>query len=404
MRHSNLNHAVVSLVIAVVVFEWVQILLAIHWEKALPSNRVENEMKWKRPTVFYHPGPPKMGTTSIQCALSQYQLHLRQDGYLFAGKIPIKFCPPSVTLSQELQNLACLFNLPCQKELQNGHQSGRTRSQQSWTKLQRTIGRLHQKGINIVLSDETHSMFHDQDSFDIMPNLFFSHLFFNWTKHLVVGYRWYWQFWLSSRHEYNRLFTSGGGRLQMQDWGGRQLQSIGDMLLREIATDSYLTPHTHSTLRMYQRYFDKVSILNVHDTGDLVQRFICEILQAKSTCKQYHPAPKYNPSNGAMDAADMDRVVMASTRWINTTKHTRWQVVNKTLNLNDAPRTKMSCPSVSALQRLLHKSLDDEDCLFPNRSGVEHVQQFWATSFCSVDVAATLNGDDWRQFFQHYFS
>ena len=403
MRIRNLNDAFISLIIAVVVFEWVQLVLAIHWETGLPSDRVENNVKWKRPTVVYHPGPPKMGTTSIQCALSQYQFQLRQDGYQFAGKIPIKFCP-SVTLSPELQNLACLVNLPCQKELQNAHQSGRTREHQSWTKLQHSIGRLHQEGINIVLSDETHSMFHDQDSFDMMPSILFSHLFFNWTKHLVVGYRWYWQFWMSSRHEYNRLFTPGGGRLHMQAWGGRQLQSIGDMLLREIATDSLLTPHTLSTLQMYRRYFDKVIILNVHDTDDLVQHFVCDILQAKSTCEEYHPMPKYNPSNGGMDAADIDRLVMTSTQWINTTKNTRWQVVNATMNRPDAPRTKMSCPSARALQRLLHKSLGDESCFFPNRSRTEQVRQFWETSFCSVDVPATLHGHDWRQFFQRYFS
>lgn len=341
-----------------------------------------------------------MGTTSIQCALTQHEYNLRHDGYQFAGKIPIKFCPSAS--SPALQDLGCIVSLSCQKALQNAHQSGKVH--QSWTKLQHYIEQLYQKGINVALSDETHSIFHEQTSYDMMPSLLFSHLFFNWTKHLVVGYRWYWQFWLSSRHEYNRLFTSGGQRRQMQDWDGRRLQSIGDMLRQEISTVSYLTPHTESTLQMYQRYFDSITVLNIHDHEDMVKYFLCEILEAKSTCRAYRPIPRYNPSNNALNAADMDRLVMASKRWINTTKHTRWNVVNTTLSLPEVPIIKTSCPTESELLRLLHKSMDNELRLFPSRTSDEHIRQFWETSFCSLDVAATLHSDEWRKFFQRYFA
>ena len=370
-----------------------------------PADRLLRGVPWKRPTLIYHPGPPKMGTTSIQCALTQYEHHLRHDGYQFAGKIPTKFCPSAPSLA--MQDLECIVSPSCQKELQNASQS-RQGDDRIWTKLQRSIDRLYQKGINVALSDETHSIFHEQISYDGVPSRLFAHLFSNWSKHLIVGYRWYWQFWLSSRHEYNRLFTSGGRRHRMQHWNGRHLQSIGDMLRQEIATDSYLTPHTRSTLQMYQRYFDNITVLNIHDHEDMVQHFLCEILDAKSTCRAYHPIPKYNPSNHdatTMHASDIDRLVMASKRWINTTKHNRWHVVNKTLSLlSDVPRIITSCPSKSDLQRLLKKSLDDEERLFPNRRSDEHVRQFWETNFCSVDVTATLDGDDWRTFFQRYFA
>ena len=225
----------------------------------------------------------------------------------------------------------------------------------------------------------------------------------------MVGYRWYWQFWLSSRREYNRLFTSG--RRQMQTWNGRKLQSVVAMLRDEIATFSYLTPHTQSTVWLYGRYFDKITILNLHEQDDMVRHFLCDILRAQTTCNEYrrNPTSRFNPSTNVV-AADLDRLVMASRRWINTSRYSRWDVVNTTLTIlsHHLPSTQMECPTTNELQRLLQKSLDAEERLFArgddtHRRATEHVQQFWNTNFCSLNVPASLQNDDWRIFFQRHF-
>ena len=329
-----------------------------------------------------------------------------QDGYLFAGKIPTKFCASD--RSPLLKGMDCLVNLTCHHAIQQAYHSGRVHP--FWTALKHKIDRNYQKSNNIVLSDETHSMFHEKATYHSLPHLLFSELFANWTKHLVVGYRWYWQFWLSSRREYNRLFTSG--RRQMQNWNGRKLQSVVAMLRDEISTSSYLTPHTQSTLWLYGRYFDKITILNLHEQDDMVRHFLCDILQAQTTCNEYlrSPTSRFNPSSDAIVAADLDRLVMASQRWINTSRYSRWDVVNTTLTFlsHHLPRTKMECPTTNELQRLLQKSLDAEERLFDRghthrKATTEHVQQFWNTNFCSLDVPASLQNDDWRIFFQNHF-
>lgn len=416
MSKSKRLNDIIALLIVVVIYIWVQNVLTIRWVHTgtrgshEPAGVVSGSTN--KPTIIYHPGPPKMGTTSLQCALTYYQTFLERDGYLFAGKIPTKFCASE--RSPMLKDLDCLVNLTCQHAIRKAHSLGRIHP--SWTTLKHRIDQNYQKANNIILSDETHSMFHEKEAYDALPKLLFSELFSNWTKHLVVGYRWYWQFWLSSRREYNRLFTSG--RRQMRNWDGRKLQSIVTMLRDEIATSSYLTPHTQSTLWLYGRYFDKITILNLHDHQDMVEHFLCDTLVAQTTCKEYLRSPttfRFNPSSNAALAEDMDRLVMASRRWINTSKYSRWDVVNTTLTLLPRqiipnPKMMLECPTTHELQRLLQKSLDAEKRLFSragandHRRSKEHVQQFWKTTFCSLDVVASLQNDDWRTFVLHHFA
>jgi hypothetical protein len=417
-KNRRLNE-IIALLVVVVIYQWVQNAWIIHWVKedprgnSGPAEVVVSESTTK-PTIIYHPGPPKMGTTSLQCALAQYQSFLVQDGYAFAGKIPTKFCPSEG--SRMVKDLDCLVNLTCQHAIRKAHQLGRVHP--FWTTLKHKIDANYPKANNIIFSDETHSMFHEKEAYDTLPHLLFSELFSNWTKHLVVGYRWYWEFWLSSRREYNRLFTSG--RRQMQSWDGRNLQSMVAMLRDEIPTPSYLTPHTQSTLSLYGRYFDKITILNLHEHDDMVKHFLCDILVAPTSCNEYLLRPttfRFNPSSHAAVAADVDRLVMASRRWINTSAYSRWDVVNTTLTLvphHVIPNTKMmlECPTTHELQRLLQKSLDAENHLFSHagsedhrRRKEEHVQQFWKTNFCALNVAALLQNDDyWRIFFQRHFA
>jgi hypothetical protein len=402
--------------------------ITAHQQPELPPSAQSH------PTFIYHPGPPKMGTTSLQCAFSKNQRLLADDGYIFAGKIPQKFCPntllagiPSSSEGEGIQlsrpALECLTNMPCQHAIQKSIRNN-NRTHALVATLTEQLGRIaeHQSLKGLILSDETHSINHGEPSYSDMPHLLMQSLFAaskkNWTKHLVVGYRWYWQYWLSTRQEYNRLFTGAGTKQWMQAWDGRKLQSMVAMLRQEIAagSSSYLRPHTYSVLTMYGKFFDKITILNLHDQkgGDVVQQFLCQILDAPQTCQSCQlSSARFNPATPIL-VADVDRLVMAAANrgLINTTQHGRWSVVNTTLQEHKddlIPRMVTECASKQELNALLQKSLAAEERIFgadPKNSKARssHIEQFWRMSLCSVNVEATLLQDKWQGYFRGRFS
>jgi hypothetical protein len=445
------------LIVVLLVVQWIQNVTIVHSDQKDPSlnhhaghqhlgasgkedQQDQHELppsSQHRPIFIYHPGPPKMGTTSLQCALSANQQLLADDGYIFAGKIPQKFCPYTLLASipsegggriqLSRQALECLTKMPCQHAI---HKSIRTynRTHALVGTLTEQLGRIStQRSLKgLILSDETHSINHGEKSLSGMPRILTQSLFAaskkNWTKHLVVGYRWYWQYWLSTRQEYNRLFTGAGTKQHMQAWDGRQLQSMVVMLRQEIAagSNSYLRPHTQSVLTMYSKFFDKVTILNLHErqgSGDVVQRFMCQILDAPQTCQSYQlvSSAQFNPATPIL-AADVDRLVMAAANrgWINTTQHRRWFVVNTTLQEHEddlIPRMMTECASKQELNALLQKSLVAEKRIFGadhqqkgSNAASSHVEQFWRMSLCSVNVQETLLQDEWQRYFHQRFS
>lgn len=440
------SHTFFLLFIVVLLVQWVQNVTIVYSDQDSSLDHGHKQPKariatshhqllppaaQRRPTFIYHPGPPKMGTTSLQCALSANQQLLANDGYIFAGKIPQKFCPntllagspSSETIQLSREALECLTNLPCQHAIQKSIRNS-NRTHALVATLTEQLGRIseHDSVKGLILSDETHSINHGEPSYSNLPHLLTHDIFAasktNWTKHLVVGYRWYWQYWLSTRQEYNRLFTGAGTKQRMQAWDGRKLQSMVTMLRQEIAagSNSYLRPYTHSVLTMYRKFFDNVTILNLHDQGgggggDVVQQFMCQLLDAPQTCRSYQlSAARFNPATPIL-AADIDRLVMeaANRGWINTTKHGRWFVVNTTLQeLKDDLISQMvsECASKVDLTALLQKSLAAEERVFgANHNGrSSHTEQFWSMSLCSVNVPATLLQDEWQRYFYRRFS
>jgi hypothetical protein len=387
---------------------WIQIL------QAPSSNTSQHALtRSTKPMLIYHPGPPKMGTTSLQCALAELRNSLIIDGYFYAGKFPKKFCFGMA--NHEIKDLDCLFNITCQSISQSLCQKTGC-AFDSLTSLRTKVDALYRERIHIIISDETHSIFHEKISNTGIPPLLFHDIFSNWTKHLVVGYRWYWQFWLSSRGELNGVFKAD--RKRSFSWKDRRLLSLLSMLQEETSTSSLLLPHTSSTLKSYSKYFDQISILSIHNNDDIIQSFLCQILQASYTCENYQPLSEhFNPSNDVMILTDIDRLVMESQHWINTTKNSRTKVVHTLFQMyikqsdlghfflqNQNDNEFLECATPTMKQRLLDKSLEEEKRLFPHVSNREHIQKFLATSFCSLNISFILANEEWRNRMQSLFS
>jgi hypothetical protein len=282
--------------------------------------------------------------------------------------------------------------------------------------LKSQVDVLYRNKLNIIISDETHSIFHEKRPHYGIPQSLFLDVFSNWTKHLIVGYRWYWQYWLSSRGELNGVFKPG--RSRSFEWKDRRLQSLLNMLREETSTSSLLSPHTGTTLNLYSQYFDQISILSLHENDDIIQSFICDVLRASYTCKNYRPlSVHYNPSKEVMLLADIDRLVMESRHWINTTKYSRTEVVQSLFRIyinkremrrfflqNQNNNDFVECATHNMKQRLLDKSLEEEKRIFPHSVALEHIQQFWRTSFCSLNISLILANAGWRNRMQTLFS
>lgn len=91
-----------------------QSLLLLDSNVDLNTNNVHNNTSstlssssTNKRTLFLHVGPPKTGSTTLQCTLESYRLQLKQDNISYIGRP--ENCPPSVVIGRNIQHEFNIF-------------------------------------------------------------------------------------------------------------------------------------------------------------------------------------------------------------------------------------------------------------------------------------------------------
>lgn len=287
-------------------------------ESVTPSlNAKREEEEEKRnfsirhlPRFFLHIGPHKSATTSIQCALYEYNstgILWQEDFIYFLGKVDYNFCniqhqQRQVQKDDRIQKIdTCMKDTNgCWKELTDG-----------WDRLrQQTTTVTTTKSFDLIISKESLSdwisPYHSQDEF---RDWFWTNLrsaLMGWNVTILLTYRNYHE-WLPSafvQDAYHMRIQS-----KNQHWPDALPESFPEALPAILGGQRHapypylddiipsLTGHNTSAANTSTSspsfIFPKdwnIQILNLHDSkpyDDIVQKLICDVLRAQATCRIY---------------------------------------------------------------------------------------------------------------------
>jgi hypothetical protein len=234
-----------------------------------------------KPYFILHVGPPKTATTTLQCGLEELSEELAQkDSYYYVGKL----CPGSSRKKD---------TNPSTNTTLNGHHLMMTLLQgkntsRGYKDLQSKMEWHLRQGNNMILSLEAMSS-HLKDRTKVWR--VFLPLFQGWRVRIVVGYRHYFD-WIPSMYfqnhagpKYKRWSHEKNGQVQpsFYDYLDQHLETWDK---RKDASDfSYdadvWSLGQHLTLASFQKFakhFEDVMIFNLHQQGDPVTNFVCQML------------------------------------------------------------------------------------------------------------------------------
>ena len=273
----------------------------------------------------------------------------------------------------------------------------------------------------VILSDEVFgNMWLDPEIYETIRDTVSD----EWQVTVVVGYRRFFEWILSSKFQRDRTDrTSAGGKERWPSEGGRALLPIfPDTLENDQWRQWY---HYSDTILGAVRQTFPVRMINLHATDDasVLTQFLCDILDnadfacARSRERDVLEQTKLNTQeDSAVPSLYYDALATAAAEmgWIDEDAHSRQQLRNairlyqeetRGLTSDDLPEL---CPSSSELESLYERSLEFERLYIPSLlTEPAHREAFEAkiadNSYCWVDAATVLMDPQWKQFF-HQFS
>jgi hypothetical protein len=283
----------------------------------------------------------------------------------------------------------------------------------------------HDSNRTVILSDEAFgNMWTDPAHFRAIHQTLAAH----WTVTVVVGYRHFYEWILSSKYQRDRTDRiSNQGKVQ---WPGPG-PAGGRALLP-------LFPDTLSNWRQWFHYTDTlvfdakqglldVRILDLHATtnSSILTQFLCAAnLHEDCATSQQVDMQKSGAPMTVMNAQanttvpslyyDAVATMAAEQNLVNTSVHGRSHVREAVRAFHEdtnglAPdNLVLHCPSPSELTKLLEYSLQMEQAFFVVANQQAHIDGFWAkanaNAFCWVNATAVLNSQRWRDFFaENYY-
>lgn len=366
--------------------------------KPLPSRNGPGE-DIKRPFLTLHIGPQKTGSSTLQSAWSILSAELDQDSYTFRH-----VCP-------EERDFICDV----------GRWGGFTNCKAS-DSLVSLIEETYEAGGNLLLSDENLDERFAQPLRDIIDDS-------KWQVTVVVTYRRIHEWLVSWYNQINKttnvdakgnvLIGDDGNpyreeHIHWPDQGGAHIPNFSTWY-QEFTQNwepSELVKK-HRSVEFYHLYtplFDNVVIYDMHQEGDLVTNFMCDVIpRADHTClKLKHnkiDLPTVNPS------VDLDHDILAVYAYDKgyvDKSLSRREVVNavgKFVKESDKSLPRACHPGIS--KQIYDWLVASEEEMFadswsPTRSAemTASFKTFFAKGkLCDVDVDEALRDQDWVNFF-----
>ncbi len=334
--------------------------------------------------LVFHVGPGKMGSSTLQKALSMTTLS--DDGWISYSHIQLG------ALNRCLARKTCTL--------------------QQMDRFRAFVVQAEQDRRHIVLSTETW--------FSVSKELRWYQELFRDTLYqvsIVVAYRRYYD-WLPSRYyQLNRFRCRPNPANQ-----GRNNVNLGRPIppLHEYLSH---TPFDHPTVRKIERvspYFDRIEVINM-ERGNLLERFFCEILDASKTCQKLQAGHSPSAANqGKTLTFDRLSQYLIEHNRVNSSQiddlltELRIKVPNygkaskecaalsfileeqeRLSNDSNLKKASLICPPRNVTDRLFHFSAETERALFPLEFSHEAMWNDFAsklntTLFCDVNLQAYL--------------
>lgn len=354
--------------------------------------------KRRMPRFFLHIGPHKTATTSIQCALYKYQEELkRKDSILFLGKVDERFCPFRVNSRAQDQRI------------RNIHLC--TGDPQCWEKLTSEWEVNRKKGYDMVLSKEgisdlgslNHSDATERERFWSAMDL----ALVGWNVTVILTYRRFFE-WLPSSFNQHAFQMRLQSRKEPWPLVPEKPITLEDVLAG-VLQGTMIPPYPFvDTIRQTQLPANwDWYVMNMHQTPDVVQAFVCKVLDARNTCSSYQPIPQSRQSPG--DDLVYDYLNVQALQWGWMRQAPRGQRARSTRNfvqnvLKVSPLDfPQDCPSRSLLESLLAYSMALEENIIGSVDAKDHTEPFWrfSKSLCTVNATAVLlaNATTWKTFY-----
>mmetsp|Transcript_30074 Transcript_30074/g.68950 ORF Transcript_30074/g.68950 Transcript_30074/m.68950 type:complete len:498 (-) Transcript_30074:29-1522(-) len=366
-----------------------------------------------KPYFIFHVGPPKTGTTTVQCGLQDVAENLaRLDSYYYLGKPCIYIRETREIGNNEIPLRGHeIFN-----ELFYRVRRSTTMGTPNTKKFQKRLRHHNALGNHLIFSVERFFGIKDnEENWKIMENLFE-----DWDVRIVLAYRHYFD-WIPSlyyqRNKNNYLWKQSPTP---------SFHSFMDEALDKLNFEKQNMASTHPTiaaLRKYSKHF-KVQLFDIHNEKDITKNFVCEVLpSAKNVCKKlqlqaekkeispprkYPEKINYSRSLDArllFEAAYLENIIKIGKNPQQlqvkgfVKEFSRW--------LEGQNQQKYShCLSYEGRNRLLKASLQFEEEVqkFIPSEGWEskHVQLFNETvknkKFCQLDPKLVFESAEWETF------
>lgn len=371
-----------------------------------------------KPLFILHIGPPKTGTTTLQCELGAKFPQLLQENFHYLGF----YYPPLCGLPEDHDvggfsdaTRAVLLHCYSDHALEGCDLDNDLEEQ--WREFEKIL--LSHKEHNVIMSDEMFHHHFEEKDVKRMAKILNPH----WDVRILYTYRHFYSFVPSLYQQVNDPYAIEPGMAFAHEktiWpseGGYKIVSFRDG--NHFKVDAEMT-----RFNLWTDSFNWVQVFNMENTkGDYLPDFICTMIpESKVLCqdakKEDASKHKDNDSSSKFLHFDMLAVEAHEQGLLKNTKKTRPQVrdavqefcKSKDWSFQHFP---LDCLSQPELESFLQESLDQAHILQPyfanprdssepsiDQEIVSGFQSYREKKkFCSVNTKRTLEEHPWRQFF-----
>ena len=394
----------------------------------------------RKPLFILHIGPPKTGTTTLQCYLGlQYQKLVSQDNFHYLGTWYAPLCglPLNYTVSglQDVPRPVLLTScyskhsaLPVD-ETASPYSCNTDEFIRRWDHFASIIQSHYKMGHNIIMSDE---MFHHHFDLSDVQRLEKVLRQNKWNVRILYTYRHFHSSVPSMYRQRNDPYATGSGMpfaQQKNIWPGKD----GGYKIQSFRKDNYLFVRDEVRRFMYWvKVFGRVDVFNMHSTAEegdnsnYLPSFLCSMMpEVQFLCKSSktinpQKSRKDNDSSSKLLRYDMIAVAAYEQGLLQNTSMSRPMIrdaveryckSNRWLDIGDFP---LDCLSQEEEASFLNESLKQANAMEPYFHQNQNASQLTPLEseirlgfqlyherkmFCSIDAETIVQQDIWKTFF-----
>lgn len=372
----------------------------------------------KKPLFVLHIGPPKTGTTTLQCELGLKYPDLLQENFYYLGTYYAPLC--GLPMSHRIEGFSDATR-PVLLHCYAPHTREGCDLDKQWQDFANILE--SHKEHNIIMSDE---MFHHhfaQEDVERFAKLLKPH----WDVRIIYTYRHFYSSLPSMYHQLNDPYATNPGMayaVEKTIWpenGGYKIRSFRE-------SNYFYIEHEMTRFFYWVIAFGDVSVFNMHNTNgvDYLPAFLCTMIpEATSLCSPSQPAlvepaesAAHNDNSSASKYLRYDMLAVAAHE-LGLLEHTilsremvrdaveEYCEAKKWTNIDDFP---LDCLSNAEMDSFFEESLRQASMLSPYftnpqedsiqdeiRSGFQEFRN--KKKFCSINAERALEEEHWRHFF-----